>query len=112
MKRTIFTLIFTVATLPAGFAQTQTQSTTEKTQEHSATTVNPDGTAVHSSAKAHEKTDSTTNPDGSSTTTNSKQSHRKTKVKSDNGTDQTTTEHHSATSTDSKTTSTPPPDLF
>jgi hypothetical protein len=112
MKRTILTLVFSVATLPVGFAQTQTQSTTEHTQEHSATKVNPDGTAVQSTAKEHERTDSTTNPDGTSSTTKTKQSHRKTKVKSDDGTDQTTTEHHSASSTDTKSTTTPPPYLF
>ena len=106
MKRSILTFLFAVATLPVGFAQTQTQSTTEQPKEHSATTVNSDGTAVHSTAKERESRSSTSGVNGT-TTTKARQSKSKTKVKNSDGVEQTTTEHH-ATSDSTKTTSTPP----
>lgn len=99
------TLILAIGISPVAFAQTQ--STTEHTEEHSQTTVNPDGTAVHDSQTTHEKTDSSANPDGSSTTVRTKDKKTRTKVKSDYpGDTQTTTEHHSSSST--TTTTTPP----
>ena len=105
MRRTVFILAFSLSAMPIGFAQSS--STTEHTQEHSSTQVNPDGTAVHNSSKAKERTDSTTTGDGSSTTSKSRESHSKTRVRTNDGTDKTTTEHHSS-STDKTTTTTPP----
>jgi hypothetical protein len=83
MRATLLTLVFTVGTLPAGFAQVPASTTTEHSEEHAATTVNPDGTAVHHAATTHEKTDSTVNPDGSSSTVKSKSTTSKTRVRGD-----------------------------
>jgi hypothetical protein len=108
MKSTLLALVFAVGTLPAGFAQTQSNSSTEKTQEHAATTVNPDGTAVHSAEKSNEKSESTNNADGTSSTVKSKESSSHSKVRTDAPVDSTTTEHqNSSTSTTNSTTTTP-----
>ncbi|MDP9171360.1 MAG: hypothetical protein M3N54_12135 [Acidobacteriota bacterium] len=107
MKTTILTLVFALGTLPAGFAQTQANSSTEKTEEHAATTVNPDGTAVHSAAATHEKVESANNADGSTSTVKSRQTTSHTKVKKDVPApvvDSTTTEHHSSTTSTTTTT--------
>jgi hypothetical protein len=105
MKNTMLALVFAAAMLPAGFAQTQSQSTTEKTEQHSSTTVNPDGTAVHSRATTREKTDSVANPDGSTTTVQSKEHNANTKAKSDTPVGSSTSEHHSSSSSTTTTTS-------
>ncbi len=108
MRATFLTLIFAVGTLPVGFAQVPSSTTTEHTEEHAATTVNPDGTAVHHAATSKEKTDSTVNADGSTSTVKSKQSTTRTRVRRDvpvvaPATDSSTvhTEHHDSSTTTS-----------
>ncbi len=105
MKNTMLVLVFAAATLPAGFAQSQSSSTTEKTEQHSSTTVNPDGTAVHNRATTREKTDSVANPDGSTTTVHTREHNSNSKEKSDTPVGSTSTERHSSSSSTSTTTS-------
>jgi hypothetical protein len=107
MKIAVFpTIILAAGLSPFAIAQTQSQSTTEHTEQHTQTTVNPDGTASHDSQTTHEKTESTANPDGSSTTTQTRQKTTKSRSRTDIPGNVQTTEHHSSSST---TTTTIPP---
>lgn len=106
MKRTFLALTFAAATMPFGFAQTPSTTTTEHTQDHSATQVNPDGSSTQHSSRTHEKTDAKANGDGTaSTTTHNKSTHSRTKTKNSTDANGSTTEHHSTTS---ETTNTSP----
>ncbi|HZL55978.1 MAG TPA: hypothetical protein VFC21_02790 [Bryobacteraceae bacterium] len=104
MKTTILTLVLGMCTLPVGFAQTQS-TTSERTEQHTQTAVNPDGTAVHHTQINHEKTDSSVNPDGTSTTVHTQQRNTHTRVKNNNTMDGKRTEHRSSSTTTTTSTS-------
>jgi hypothetical protein len=106
VKGTILALAFALTTLPGGFAQTQSSSsTTEKTKHETQTQYNPDGTAVHHSQTTHDKTDTNTNPDGSATTVHQQDRNTHTNVKTDTPAGRQTTEHKSSSSSTTTTTS-------
>lgn len=104
MKNAMLPFVFAAAMLPAGFAQTPSTSTTEKTEQHSSTAVNPDGTAVHNRATTREKTDSVANPDGSTTTTRTREHNSHSKERSDTPAGSSSRERHSSSSSTTTTT--------
>ncbi|HKD07513.1 MAG TPA: hypothetical protein VKB79_16545 [Bryobacteraceae bacterium] len=105
MKNGMLAFVFAAAMLPTGFAQTQSTSSTEKSEQHSSTTVNPDGSAVHDRATTREKTDSVANPDGSTTTTRTREHDAHSKERSNAPAGNSSTERHSSSSSTTTTTS-------
>jgi hypothetical protein len=104
MKNTILALAFAVALQP-GIAQVVQQNSSQRTEQNSSTTVNPDGTVVRRAETAQQKTDSVTNPDGSSSTVQTHERNTRVHEKTNVPAGSTTTEHHSSSSTTTTTTS-------
>lgn len=110
MKNSLLAFVLAAGSLvPGAYAQAQSNTAAQHSEEHSSTKVAPDGTAVQQKSSAKERVESTNNSDGSSSTTRSKETQTKTKVNSETATpapaDSTTSsEHHSSTTSSTTTT--------